>query len=252
VAEDYIRSLPDERYVTLAVDERLDMSIDTRLLCLGIRFDNQTSKPLTFRTDTAGPLQLLQPGVTVRNFPHGIFRFYVVNEDPDTEPGQLYMEFSEDEFPQQPDVIPFKNALLANNQAEISTFDITDLVTIVSVGAGERFRILGYRVLMAYSLADGAGNGTQQFQARIESVGSGLSSIGLIWSNVRTVTTSTEKYHGQVITPWVDLGEPGYTFGPGSDVQIMVGHQTLGVAPTNLRATAVGEVWGILEPVSIS
>jgi hypothetical protein len=197
-------------------------------------------------------LQLIQPGVSVRNFAQGVHSFYLRNNAANADDGQVYLLFSEEELPQQPDTVPFKNAILANNIRTLSITDIVLTAVIVPVAAGERFRILGYRVQLSWAIGAGAANGTSDLLARIESPASGVSDIGQIFAECRHTAAAVEQYWGQGDSGFVSLGEPGYTFGPGSDVEIAIGHNTAaGTAPAQIRATGIGEVWGVLEPVSI-
>lgn len=241
-----VRSLPSEQTFQLAVNDDVLISIDSRLDCQAIRFNNQTQRTMTIRCD-GGLTQFIQPGVSARNFPNGVYNIVIQNDDSNASTGQLFVQFYEEQLPDTPDVVPYTNAILASNNVSISAVDSTLSFTIVGVPNGSRFRLLAFRCMLSYSCVAGAAAGTSSFQARIE--GLVFATIGPVFLMQRHTTTAVAADTGESETGWVKLDEPGVVFPDGLDVDIFVGHNTVqGTAPGNMRAIATGEVWGITEP----
>jgi hypothetical protein len=250
VADFAVRSLPSSYSVRLPVGESLYVTIDSRLAAMGVRYINQGNRALSLVTNNASLVTFIQPGLTSRNYPEGIYALKLTNDDSEAEPAMFAIEILGDEVPASADVIPFSVGIDRIGSASVGN-DGTNTNLIVTVPANMRYRLLGCRAGMYFTGVGGAANGTSVVFGNITT---GLVAVApaRLMLGVRHQTGGIQ-FTVNAETGWIVFPEPGIVLDVGQDLGLQITHQTsAGTAPSNSVSNFNAEAFGVLEPAPLT
>lgn len=236
-------------FTGVAVADNRVVTIDTRLRCQGIRFDNQTNGVFHVVCDSR-PMLRVPPGETSFNFPGGVFAVYL---DPQTgATGPLVIDFTEEELTTDPGELPTTLGYMPTDYglaaATITSMAGTAFGVVLPGVANRRLRILAASVMLTVAMEAG-GAATKAIRASVISTGPPSIEVARVEMSFRS-TAVGQRIEQTVQGPWHEVSSVGVPLQEFESLEVACDPTSnLGAGIVTLRATAIGIARGIYEPI---